>query len=133
MKKLLAALGFMLVLLSADAQYQLYKEVEGVEFYTKWGREKWLSKKSPKVLLIKVVNKGSLAVDFEMGVEFFKDMIMVEESKPSSMCISAGKTLLPRMAGLVYKPAEVNPEEIDGFELSDLEVTKRTLGDCTAH
>ena len=68
MKKLLVVLTFALAVNNIRAQYTLYREVSGVEFYTKWGREKWLSKKSPKVLMVKIVNTGSKAVDFDLGV-----------------------------------------------------------------
>ncbi len=116
--------------LHSIAQFQLYKEVSRIEFYTKWGREKWYSKKSPKVLLVKVVNKSSAAVEFDLGVEFFKNLTLVEESKPVSQCLGAGKTLLPRMSGLIFKPLENLPETIDSFELSGLDVVVKDVQDC---
>jgi hypothetical protein len=122
---LISAIG-----LSAAGQYQLYKEVNQVEFYTKWGREKWLSKKSPRVLMVKVVNKGSHAAEFDLGVEFFRNLVLVEESKPASQCLSAGKTLLPRMSGLIFKPAETNPDEIDSVELTGLDIMIKDKPDC---
>jgi hypothetical protein len=116
--------------LSAAGQYQLYKEVNQIEFYTKWGREKWLSKKSPRVLMVKVVNKSASAVEFDLGVEFFRNLVLVEESKPVSQCLSSGKTLLPRMSGLMFKPADANPDEIDSVELTGLEITVKDGPDC---
>jgi hypothetical protein len=130
MKTCILSLFFLCAVLPASAQYELYKEVGQVSFYTKWGREKWYSKKSPKVLLIKIVNKSSFAVDLDLTVEFYKNLALVEESQPVSQCLGSGKTLLPRMAGLVFKPAQIAPEEIDGFELSGTDGVVLDTPDC---
>lgn len=113
-----------------QAQFQLYREVGQVSYYTKWSHEKWYSKKSPKVLLVKVVNKSSFAVQFDLSVEFYKNLVMVEQSGPFTQCLGSGKTLLPRMSGFVFKPAEINPAEIDSFELSGIEGTVLDVSGC---
>jgi hypothetical protein len=130
MKNLVVLVLLFSVSFAVSAQFQLYKEVGQVSYYTKWSHEKWYSKKSPKVLLVKVVNKSSFAVRFDLSVEFYKNLMMVEESEQVTQCLSSGKTLLPRMAGLVFKPAELNPEEIDAFELSGIEATVLDVPDC---
>src|SRR6218665_2445682 len=115
----------MLLSYSASSQYTLYKEVDGVAFYTKWGNEKWWSKKSPKVLLVKVKNNNALAVNFTLGVEFFKEMQLIESGREEEYCLSQRTTANPRMRGLVFKPTETtNPDNLDSFELSGLEIKK---------
>jgi hypothetical protein len=130
MKLIFVLIIAMICSLNSQGQYQLYKEVNQVEFYTKWGREKWLSKKSPKILMVKVINRGSFAVEFDLGVEFFKDLALVEDSKPVAQCLSAGKTLLPRMSGLMFKPLEYASDKIDSFELSGLDIVIKDMPDC---
>jgi hypothetical protein len=95
------------------------------------GHEKWFSKKSPKVLLVKIVNTTDVAIEFDFGVEFFMDLLLVEESKPKAYCLSAGKTLLPRVSGLVFKPESVEPDSLDSYELSGLEIKKAISKDCS--
>lgn len=116
---------------SANSQFSLYKTVNGVEFYTKWGNEKWWSKKSSKVLLVKVKNTNSLAVRYHLGVEFFKDMKMVEESKVEDYCLDQYSTAKARKRGLVFKPNEVHPATLDSFELSGLKVEKLIAYECS--
>lgn len=121
---------FLIGSVTLQAQFQLYREVGQVSYYTKWSHEKWYSKKSPKVLLVKVVNKSSFAVQFDLSVEFYKNLVMVEQSGPFTQCLGSGKTLLPRMSGFVFKPAEINPAEIDSFELSGIEGTVLDVSGC---
>ncbi len=116
---------------SANSQFTLHKTVDGVEFYTKWGNEKWWSKKSPKVLLVKVKNTNSLAVRYTLGVEFFKDLQLIEAGKEEEYCLSQHATAYPRRAGLVFKPndaASIN--EMDTFELSGLDIDKQIEYEC---
>ncbi len=120
-----------LISYSVSSQYTLYKEVDGVAFYTKWGNEKWWSKKSPKVLLVKVKNNNELAVNFTLGVEFFKEMQLVESGKGEEYCLNQHATANPRMRGLVFKPSETaNPDNMGSFELSGLEIKKLTEYEC---
>jgi hypothetical protein len=119
-------LGF--ISITSHAQFTLHKEIDGVQFYTKIANEKWYSKKSPKVLMVKVVNKNSVAANFTMGVELFANLLMIEESPEVNYCIGAGKKMNARRAGLVFKP---NDEmELSSFELSGLLVTKSDKADC---
>lgn len=106
----------------------LHKEVNGVEFYTKWSHEKWWNKKSPKVLLVKVKNTNSLAVNYTMGVEFMSNLKMVEESKEEDYCLSQYATAKPRKNGLLFKPAGT---EFDSFELTGLEIEKQLVYECS--
>lgn len=131
MKKIILFIVVAISVQTSAAQYVLYKEIDGVEFYSKWGHEKWLSKKSPKVLMVKIVNTGPTAVEFNLGVEFFSNLMMVEESPEKPFCLSAGKTLLPRMAALVFKPAGSSPEKLDSFELTGLELVRMEKSSCT--
>lgn len=130
MKNLMLFTFFLIGSVTLQAQFQLYREVGQVSYYTKWSHEKWYSKKSPKVLLVKVVNKSSFAVQFDLSVEFYKNLVMVEQSGPFTQCLGSGKTLLPRMSGFVFKPAEINPAEIDSFELSGIEGTVLDVSGC---
>ncbi len=131
MRPILVALVFSIVSFAAQSQYTLHKEVDGVQFYTKWGNEKWWSKKSPKVLLVKVKNTNSLAVRYTLGVEFFKNLQLIEAGKEEEYCLSQYSTAYPRRAGLVFKPndnASVN--EMDTFELSGLDIDKQIEYEC---
>ncbi len=132
MKSILTAIFIIVFLENATSQFLLKKEVDGVQFYTKWGHEKWFSKKSPKVLLVKIINTTPYAVEFDMGVEFFMNMMLVEESKAKSYCLSGGKSLLPRVSGLIYKPESADPDSLDSFELPVLDIKKATIKDCSA-
>lgn len=117
--------------ITVHGQYTLHKEVNGVQFYTKWGNEKWWSKKSPKVLLIKVKNTNGLAVSYTIGVEFFKNLQLLEASKEEEYCLGQNATAFPRSAGLVFKPTdEAALKEMDTFELSGLEVEKQSEFEC---
>lgn len=109
-----------LVTSQVSSQYTLYKEVDGVQFYTKWGHEKWWSRKSDKVLLVKVVNTTDTPMTYSLGVEFFKDLKMVEQSQPGTYCVKAGGKVMPRSKGLMVKPAVV----YDTIELTGLDVEK---------
>ncbi len=130
MRSIIIALLLSFAASNMFAQYTLYKEIEGVQFHTKWGNEKWYSKKSPKILMVKIINKSSTAAEFTLGIEFFTNLIMIEESAEKPYCVSAGKTLLPRVAGLAFKPAKANPESLDSFELTGLEIEKLATTNC---
>ena len=130
MKNTIVLFLFLLSASFSQAQYALKKEVDGVQVFTKWGHEKWWKRKSPEVLIVKVVNNNDVAVRFDLGIEFFKDLVMVEDAKPANYCLSAHKSLMPRMAGLVFKPAKVTSSEIDSFELTELEIEKLARAGC---
>ena len=122
MKKLLLTLLLMGLFVSINAQYTLYKEVNGVQFYTKWSHEKWWSKKSARVLLVKVVNTNESAANYHFGLELTKNLQMVEESKDQEYCIVPKGKSMPRMRGMVFKPL-ASSADYDSWELTDLEVT----------
>ena len=130
MRSIVIALLFTMASATIFSQYSLYKEIEGVQFHAKWGHEKWYSKKSPKVLMVKIVNTSSSAAEFTLGLEFFANLIMMEDSQEKPYCLGAGKTLLPRMAGLVFKPVEANTDLLDSFELTGLEIKKMSTANC---
>lgn len=121
MKKLLFALILLTSGLGLSAQYTLYKEIQGVQFYTKWGHEKWWSKKSPRVLLVKVVNTNESAATYHFGLELTKNLQLVEESKDETYCIVPKGKSMPRVRGVMFKPA-ASPDAYDSWELTDLEV-----------
>ncbi len=123
MKKLLLFLAMSLLTVALSAQYTLYKEVNGIQFYTQWSHEKWWSKKSAEVLLVKVINTSDSAASFTLGLEFFKNILLVEESPEATYCIKAHKKLKPRLSGMVFKPVKKR-NEFDAFELTGLEIEK---------
>jgi len=120
----------MLAATNVSAQFQLYKEIDSLQFYTKWSHAKWYSKKSGDVLLVKVVNTSSSTAELSVGVEFFASMKLVEESQVYSYCVEAGKTLKPRVHGLVFQPASGGKENFESFELKDPDITKRGTTQC---
>lgn len=115
---------------AAQAQYQLYKESDSLQIYTKWSHVKWYNKKSGDVLLVKVVNRSSSTVEFSIGVEFFTDMKLAEESPVSSYCLEAGKTLKPRVHGLVFQTTKGKKENDDSIEFKDFDIVKKGNDKC---
>ncbi len=127
MKRIMIIAVLVLSAIFAEAQYTLYKSVDGVEFYTKWGHEKWWSRKSPKVLLVKVVNTTDHAVGYTIGIEFTKNLQVAEQGREETYCLEAGATSRPRVKGLMFQPGPA-AEGYDSFELTNLEV--ETLVEC---
>lgn len=131
MKSVFFVLSFLFLTDAANSQFTLYKSVDGVEFYTKWGNEKWWSKKSPAVLLVKVKNTNKLTINYTLGVEFFKNLQLVESSNEENYCLGALSKATPRIKGLVFKPSvESAVTSIDSFELSGLKIEKLTIEEC---
>jgi hypothetical protein len=130
MIKIIATLFFFFSILTLSAQYKLEKDVDGVQFFSKWGREVWYKPKSPKVLLIKVVNSNEEAVRFDLGIEFTENLQMVQQGLPAEYCLGAKKKLLPRINGIMYKyeMGKVSGGEAE-YELTGLVVTKVPLCD----
>ena len=115
-----------------NAQYDLYKEVQGVQFYVKWSHEKWWSKKSPKVLLVKVKNNNTTAVDYTLGIDFFVQMKQVESRKEESYCLGQRTTASPRVKGLVFAPSpEILSQSGFTFELTGLDVELKEERNCS--
>jgi hypothetical protein len=131
MRTLLLLLGI-LTSTAAFSQFNLHTTKEGVEVYTRWGHEKWWSKKSDKVLLVKIKNVNLTAVEVSLGVELFHNMQLLENSPEEAYCISKQSTAFPRMRGLVFKPSSTDAlKEMDSFELTGLEVRKLEGTSCT--
>jgi len=131
MKRIFLAIVMFHFLPSFQAQYELKKEVNGLQVFTKWSHEKWWSKKSDKVLLVKVANTNEVAVSYDLGIEFYKDLQMVEESKAENYCLGAHKSILPRWKGIVFKPSPEVRDVFDSFELTGLDVEKLSGISCT--
>ena len=123
-------LSLILIAFGGQAQYQLYKETDSLQFYTKWSHVKWYSKKSGDVLLVKVVNKSLNTVEFSVGVEFFTSMKLAEESQVFQYCVESGKTLQPRVHGLVFQPASGSKGNYDSIELKDPDISKKGNSAC---
>lgn len=105
------------------AQYTLHTSKDGVEIYTRWGHEKWWSKKSDKVLLVKIKNTNLTAVEVNLGVELFHNMQLLENSLEETYCLAKQSIAFPRVRGLVFKPSSSESvKEMDSFELTGLEV-----------
>ena len=121
MKKMFLVCCLIGICAALNAQFTLYKEVQGVKFYTKWGHEKWWSKKSARVLLVKVVNTNDSAASYHFGFELTKNLQLVEESKDETHCLDPNGKSLPRLQGVIFKPGAA-PGDYDSWELSDLEV-----------
>lgn len=116
---------------TAFSQYNLHTTKEGVEVYTRWGHEKWWSKKSDKVLLVKIKNVNLTAVEVSLGVELFHNMQLLENSPEEAYCLSKQSTAFPRLRGLVFKPTSNDAlKEMDSFELTGLEVRKLEGTSC---
>ena len=112
----------------SSAQYKVYKEVDGVVFSTRWVKEKWYKRSSPKVLSVRVQNKNNYQVKYTLGVEIFKNTVMLESFPEEEYTLGAGKKVTGRLNGIMFKPTKISNEEIEKadfeLELSGLEVTK---------
>lgn len=125
MKKTLITLVFGILLMNVSGQYKLEKEIDGVQFYTKWGKEFWYKLKSDKVLLIKVVNTNEEAVRFDLGIEFTENLQLVQEGMVTEYCLGAKRKLLPRVNGIMYKYAMKSEAGSETeYELTGLTVAK---------
>ncbi len=133
MKKIFFGLLFSLFLLGitneASAQYQVFKEVDGVVFSTRWVKEKWYKRNSPKVLSVRVQNKNEYAVKYTIGIEIFKNTVLLESLPEEEYTLDAGKRVTGRLNGIMFKPSKLTAEEIEksefDLELSGLEVSKK--------
>lgn len=101
-----------------------------IEFFYKWKDDKTTPDKNDKVILIQVINHGPTAVDFEVALRFFKDMKLAEESASIPVCVAAGKKLSPNKSGLIFKPNQLQPADIESIELSEIEVNYSEFKQC---
>ena len=112
----------------AQSKFKDFSTVDGVVFSTRWTHEKWLSKKSPLILSVKVKNTNSHAVSYTLGVEFFLNARMVEQNPAAEYCLKAGRTAKGKLNGTYFKPENLTEQEVRSdwfeFQLSGLEVSK---------
>jgi hypothetical protein len=101
-----------------------------IEFQYKWKDDKSTPDKEDKIILIQVINHGPTAVDFEASLRFFKNMKLAEESAAIPLCIPAGKKLSPKKSGLIFKPNQLKPSEVESIELSEIEVNYSEYKEC---
>lgn len=130
MKKVYAMVLIMLGLIvsnEAFSQYELYKSVEGVEFSTRWVKEKWYKRKSDKVLSIQVVNTNEQPVQYTLGIEFFQNGVMIESSPEKEYTLKAKGRVKGRLNGVMFKPEKVVAADVEAknvvMELSGLDIT----------
>lgn len=116
------ALIVLLTSLSAVSQddYKLITEEDGVKVYAKWGREKWLKKDSPKVLLTWVENTTDKDVIYKIGMEFFYQTTLSETFPTQEFCVKSGKSKKGKLDGVYYKSCDLSNEQImsDDFDYS---------------
>lgn len=121
-------LSIMAVSSDSSAQYTVYKEVDGVEFSTRWVKEKWYKRKSPKVLSVRVANKNSYTVKYTLGIEIFQNGILIESSPENEYSLKAGAKSTGRLDGVMFKPERLSSKDIEAgnfvMELSGLEIEK---------
>jgi hypothetical protein len=127
---LLVIIGLMMTGTSeSSAQYKVFKEVDGVVFSTRWVKEKWYKRSSPKVLSVRVENKNTYDVKYTLGVEIFRNTVMLESFAEEEYTLGAGKKITGRLNGIMFKPTKLSNEEIEKadfeLELSGLDVTKK--------
>lgn len=108
--------------IQANAQYVLSTASDSVQIYTQWGREKKFKKSSAKVLLMRIENSNPFNVAVSYEVDFIDDLKVVETSKAQLISIRAAKGERNGIAKLKFKPANYNPEEIDGVDIEILKV-----------
>jgi len=110
--------ALMLAAGSLRAQFVLTTASDSVQIFTQWGREKPMKKDSPKVLLIRIENSNPQAVEVAFEINFIDELQVVETSNVQKVKISAGKPGKPKRVKLKFKPAQSNPEDIDGVDVA---------------
>ena len=103
---------------SLRAQFVLTTASDSVQIFTQWGREKPMKKDSPKVLLMRIENSNPQAVEVAFEINFIDELQVVETSNVQKVKISAGKPGKPKRVKLKFKPAQSNPEDIDGVDVA---------------
>ncbi len=124
---------FLLIILgssmSSFSQYSAFKEIDSLEFSTKWVREKWYKKNSPLVLAIKVTNKSSQDCTYTLGIEFFQQGVLIESSPELSYEIRRKSTRRGKLNGIIFKPEKLSSQDIRSgnftLELSGLDVAPK--------
>jgi hypothetical protein len=113
----------------SSAQYKVFKEVDGVIFSTRWVKEKWYKRSSSKVLSVRVQNRNAYEVKYTLGVEIFRNTVMLESFPEEEYTLGAGKKVTGRLNGIMFKPTKISNEDIEKadfeLELSGLDITKK--------
>jgi hypothetical protein len=120
---------FSLILLAPEhtnAQLVLATASDSVQIFTQWGKEKPLKKSSPKVLLMRIENSNPQPVEVSFEVNFIDELKVVETSNVQKVQIGAAKSTKPKRIKLKFKPANYDPEQVDGVDVEILEVVKKT-------
>ncbi|MFZ6052328.1 hypothetical protein [Halocola ammonii] len=136
MKSLLVLFALLFTMQSfAQEDYQLITEEDGVEVYAKIGREKWLDKDSPKILMIWVKNTSDEDVIYEVGAEFFFKMALQETFPPQEFCVNAGRSKKGKLDGIYFKSCDLTNEQILGenFDYEVLFEIKEKGVDCSSY
>lgn len=126
MKKILCALIFLMGLLgSLSGQMQLLKQDDGLVVNYKWET----GKGGEQLLLIEVQNNNDVAVDFELTLFLLNGIKVLESTGKMSLCVGAGKTLRPKISGLVFD-VKTPKEQIDSIDLDDFNSIKADRKNC---
>ena len=122
---ILAILMFAFVSQRTEAQFVLSTASDSVQVFTQWGKEKPLKKESPKVLLMRIENANPSPVEVSFEINFIDELRVVETSNVQTVKIGAGKAGKPKKVKLKFKPANYNPEDVDGVDVSIEEVSRQ--------
>ncbi len=107
---------------SAHAQFVLSTASDSVQIFTQWGKEKPMKKSSPKVLLMRIENSNPTPVEVVFDINFIDELKVVETSNTQKVKVGAGSAERPKRVKLKFKPANYNPEDVDGVDVEIEEV-----------
>ncbi len=102
------------------AQFVLSTASDSVQIFTQWGKEKAWKKSSPKVLLMRIENSNPFPVEVSFEINFIDELKVVETSNAQMVKIAGGSGGKSKRVKLKFKPANYNPEDVDGV---DVEIT----------
>ncbi len=109
----------------SSGQMQLLKLDDGLAINYKWEK----GKSDEQLLLIEVINNNDVAVDFEMTLFLMKGIKVLESTGKMSLCVGAGKSLKPKISGLVFD-VKTPKDQIDSIDLDDLNIVKADRKNC---
>ena len=109
----------------ASSQMIPLKSEDGLEINYKWE----VGKDSEQLLLVEVNNNNDVALDFELTLYFKKGTAVVESTGLLSLCVGAGKSLKPRISGLVFD-VKTPRVEIEKIELGELNILLTERKSC---
>jgi hypothetical protein len=99
------------------AQFVLSTASDSIQIFTQWGKEKPLKKNSPKVLLMRIENANSSHAEVSFEINFIDELRVVETSNVQVVEVAGAKGGKPKKVKLKFKPANYNPENIDGVDV----------------